>query len=247
MRVGSEFAKKSTTSAQYSALPPRTNGFAPMSYFPSTFPVRLHLRSDLHLARKAWHMFMGCTIAFIYLSGMSVSLAVTILGTVLGFDLIMETARLRIPSLNEKIMRIWGPFMRSCEVDRMSGISYYLAAMILAIAIFPKPVAILSILYLACGDPIASLFGILYGHKSYRLASGKSLVGTAAGIATCALVTFIFLKTVPVSDTSLYVLTLVGGIAGGMAELVPLDMDDNFTIPVMSGFVLWLAFIVLGI
>ncbi len=210
-------------------------------------PIRLHVRSDLHLARKTWHMMMGLVIAFIYLSGMQVSTAVMILGTLLGFDIIMEAARLRIPAVNEKVMRYWGPFMRANEVDRVSGIPHYLAATLLAIAIFPKPVAILSILYLACGDPIASLFGILYGHRGPRFASGKSLIGTLAGVLTCVLVTFIFLKALAVSGVALVVLTLVGGLAGGIAELVPLDLDDNFTIPVFSGFALWLAFIVLGL
>jgi dolichol kinase len=197
--------------------------------------------------RKTWHLVMGCLIAFIYLSGLRTATAVTILGSLLGFSILMEAVRLKLPNVNEKIMRVWGPFMRENEVSRVSGMPYYIAATLLAIAIFPKPVAILSILYLACGDPIASLFGIIYGHKSIRLASGKSLIGTAAGVITCALVTFVFLKTIPVSGSALYLLPIVGGLAGGTAELLPFEIDDNFTIPVASGFVLWLAFIVAGI
>jgi diacylglycerol kinase (CTP) len=249
--------KRSSSSTNFSSLEagslntqaPRTSSpsYLGSSFFEHTFPTRLHMRTDLHLARKAWHMIMGLVMAFIYLSGMRVSTAVVILGSVLGADLMMETARLRIPSFNERILRLWGPFMRTSEVSRMSAIPHYLAATILAIAIFPKPVAILSILYLACGDPIASLFGILYGHKSIRLASGKSLIGTLAGVVTCMLVTVIYMKTLAVSDSALLTLTVVGGIAGGTAELVPLDIDDNFTIPVISGFVLWLAFILLGV
>ncbi|MGZ3696787.1 MAG: diacylglycerol/polyprenol kinase family protein [Bdellovibrionota bacterium] len=211
------------------------------------FPIRLHLRSDLHLARKSWHMVMGMAIAFSYLGGVSRTSTVLFLGTILGWDLAMETARLKIPSFNEKIMRIWGPFMRTCEMDRFSAIPHYLASTILAVGIFPKPVAILSILYLACGDPIASLAGILYGHKSIRLANGKSLVGTAAGILTCAVVTWIFLKAIGISDSASLVLTLVGGLAGGLTELLPFEIDDNFTIPVISGFILWFTFILLGI
>ena len=49
------------------------------------------------------------------------------------------------------------------------------AAALLTIAIFPKPIATLSILYLALGDPIASLFGILYGGKGPRFrAEGRA-------------------------------------------------------------------------
>jgi dolichol kinase len=218
-----------------------------MHPFTAGFPIRLHVRNDLHLVRKSWHMAMGLTIAILYLAGMSTSMAIMILGSILGWDLIMETARLRSPAFNEKIIKVWGPFMRACEVDRMSGIVYYLAATILAIGIFPRPVAILSVLYLALGDPIASIFGILFGKGSIQLARGKSLVGTSAGILTCAIVTFIFLKMMGLPDSQIAVLSAVGGFAGGLAELMPFDIDDNFTIPVISGFALWLAFIVMGI
>lgn len=261
---GSEVVKHTATSAQFGpvsspissriSLAPSSGGSIAGRAFASSTPflvsapaVSLSLRSDLHLARKAWHLIMGSTIALIYASGMSVRTSLTILGSVLVWDLLMEGFRLKIPSFNHKLMRVWRPFMRACEVNRLSGVPYYLAATILAIAIFPKPVAILSILFLAFGDPIASLFGILYGDKSVRFSNGKSLIGTLAGSLTCALVSFVFLSASPISGVSLGVLTVAGGLAGGMAELVPLDMDDNFTIPVVSGFVLWLTFIVLGI
>ncbi len=213
----------------------------------NSISARLHLRSDLHLARKAWHLFMGCFIAGVYVSGMSRSTGVMILATVLGSDLLMETMRLKSPALNEKIMRVWGPLMRSCEVNRLSGVPFYLAASILAIGIFPKPIAVLSILYLACGDPIASLFGVLYGDKGPRFANGKSWVGTSAGILACMIVTLVFLRSMNLPDSTVLALTVAGGIAGGTAELLPLEVDDNFSIPIVSGFALWLTFILLGI
>jgi len=209
--------------------------------------ARLHLRSDLHLARKTWHLGMGTFIAFMYMFVCSQSTAVMLLGFFLGLDLLIETARLKVPALNEKIMRYWGSLMRSCERDRLSGTPFYIASALLAVAIFPKPVAVLSILLLAYGDPIASLFGVLYGHKGKRFSSGKSLVGTLAGVLTCTLVSLIFFLMMEVSGAPLIILTLVAGLAGGLAELLPLDLDDNFVIPVVSGFVIWASFIALGI
>lgn len=213
----------------------------------NAFPVRLAFRNDLHLARKAWHMFMGVMMAFIYMSGMSASTAVICLASAFGLSVLVETARLRMPVFNEKIVRLWGPIMRSCEVNRVSGMPYYVLATLLSIAIFPKPVAVLAVLYLACGDPMASLFGILYGNKSYRFANGKSLIGTLAGVVTCALVTYFFLRNQTLPEYALVGITLIGGIAGGTAELMPFDTDDNFTIPIVSGFALWLTFILFGI
>jgi diacylglycerol kinase (CTP) len=218
--------------------------------FSGALPVRLHMRNDLHLARKLWHFGMGMFMVGIFVfSGISNSTAVMILGSALGIALLIETARLKVPALNDQVVKLWGPFMRSCEVNKMSGVPFYILATLLAFGIFPKPVGVLSVLYLAIGDPTASLVGILYGKDSKRLAQGKSLVGTLAGVVTCALVTLVFLKTypVPVSDTAWLTLSVVGGLAGGLAELAPFDMDDNFTIPMISGFVMWLGFIVFGL
>lgn len=210
-------------------------------------PTGLHLRSDLHLARKVWHMFMGATMASIYFSGMSVHVAVLCLSVALCLSVSLEFARLRVPSFNEKIVRLWGPVMRHCEINRVSGIPFYILATLLAIGIFPKPIAVLSILYLAFGDPVASVVGILYGKYGPRFSNGKSLIGTLAGVATCTLVGFFFLKTLSLPPTVYLSLVLIGGIAGGVAELAPFEMDDNLSIPIVSGFVLWFAFIVFGV
>lgn len=208
----------------------------------------LHLRSDLHLVRKVWHMFMGLLVVAVY-EGLDISrtMGVVILGSVLGLDLLVEMTRLRVPAFNDLVIRYWGLVMRSCERQKLSGVPYYLAASILAVGIFPKPIAVLSILYLAFGDPIASLFGILYGSKSIKIANGKSLVGSTAGVVTCALVTLVFLSGLHLPTSTLLALTAVGGLAGGAAELLPLEVDDNFSIPIVSGFALWLSFILLGI
>jgi dolichol kinase len=42
-------------------------------------------------------------------------------------------------------------------------------------------------------------------------------------------------------------ISLAGGVAGGGAEMIPLDIDDNFSIPLVSGLALWMAFVVFGV
>lgn len=158
-----------------------------------------------------------------------------------------ELLRLRWPAFNRLAIRIWGPLMRDCEVNRMSGTTYYIAAVALAIGIFPKTIAILSILYLAFGDPVASMTGILYGDRSIRFSNGKSLIGTLAGVVVCAAITFVVLGQSTLQLGQVCVISLAGGLAGGVAELLPLDVDDNFSIPLVAGFVLWLTFILVGV
>jgi diacylglycerol kinase (CTP) len=192
-------------------------------------------------------MVMGLLIVGLYLTVVSQSLAILLLGSALGIILIAETIRLRIPSVNERLVRAMGAIIRSSEVNRMSGIPFYVGASLLSIAIFPKTIAALSILFLACGDPIASVFGILYGKYSVRFANGKSLIGTLAGVLTCIMVSLVFLKASGLEDAQVLILSLIGGVAGGAAEMLPIEVDDNFSIPVVSGFALWLGYIFLGI
>lgn len=191
----------------------------------------LHLRADLHLARKIWHMCMGTTIVSIYASGMTRGNGVLILGIVLTFSLTMETVRLRFPSVNKKVLKFWGPLMRTSEAHQFSGVPYFLSAAVLAIGIFPKYVALVSLMYLSVGDPIASLFGIQFGDKSIRFKNGKSLIGTSAAVTACFLVTLVLLSGLSLSFSSLLVISLIGGLVGGTVELLPLEVDDNFSIP----------------
>lgn len=203
----------------------------------------LPMRNELHLTRKLWHMVMGLAIVTIYLMGIPQDMALTILGGLFVWSVSMEILRLRNPVLNEKCIKFFGAVIRSHEVNRVSGMPYYIASSIIAIAVFPKPVAVLSLCYLAFGDPLASLVGILYSKRSVKIFNGKSLHGTAAGYIVCALVTWIFLRSTGMHGLDLIRLTLLGGFAGALAEMLPLELDDNFTIPVVSGFIMWLGFI----
>jgi len=205
-------------------------------------------RTDLHLARKVWHCCMGLFILAVYhLSGMSRATGVMILGSFLAAFLTLETIRLNVPSFNTVALRFWKPLMRENEINRMSGVPYYIAACVLAIGVFPEPVATLCILYLAFGDPVASLIGILYGDRSIRFANGRSLIGTLASVTVCFLITLFYFSGFPFGSETILAVSLLGGIAGGTAELLPLEVDDNFTIPVVSGIVLWGVMIAFGI
>lgn len=198
-------------------------------------------------------MGMGLMMVFVYLFFVNRSMGVLLLGSVFAFNLVVETVRLRVPSLNDRVVRLWGPLMRSCEVDRYTGTPYYIAAAIIAIGIFPKPIAVLAIAFLAVGDPIASFFGILYGDRSVRFSNGKSLIGTAAGCLACFGVGLFLLHgmndwfAMHLSSNQIWSLAVIGALAGGGAELLPMEVDDNFAIPVVSGFALWIAVMILGV
>lgn len=212
------------------------------------FTTKLHRRTDLHLARKAWHLTMGLAMVLIYnLTAISRLEAVYLLSTALGVILCIEFIRLKFSAINEASVRYLGIIMRKSEVNRITGVSYYVGAVLITFLIFPKEISSLAVLYLAFGDPSASAIGITWGHLGPRFSNGKSLIGTLGGMIICALLTLVVLWDHPWSTDRLLIISLLGGLAGGLAEHVPLDVDDNFSIPVVSGFVLWFAYILLGL
>ena len=214
---------------------------------PPSPPWRLRLRNDLHLARKTWHCGMGVFMALVYGLGTPQLVCVLLLLSGLAFFLVAEYARLLFPRVNAFAIRVMGPLMRKSEVNRVSGTPFYVGSVLLSVAIFPKAIAILSILFLAIGDPVSSIFGISWGHLGPRFSNGKSLIGTVAGMGVCCLITFFYLVYTGVGPGSAAFIALAGGVAGGGAEMIPLEIDDNFSIPLVSGVALWIAFLVFGV
>lgn len=207
-------------------------------------PVRLQQRTNLHLTRKVWHLTMGVLILAVYSSlHMNRWTASVTLASLLACALLFERTRLRNRHFNQMVARLFSPIMRACEMDRVSGIPAYLGGVFVAVLIFPEPVAIASILCLAVADPMASLVGILYGDRTIRFSNGKSLAGTLAGILASAFVLFAVFAGLGLPLSALAWIVAIGAVAGGTAELLPLGIDDNFSIPVLTGFTVWLAYL----
>ena len=206
----------------------------------------LHHRSDLHLARKCFHMSGGLVFLSLYLGlGFSKDYMAAIIGAILAGVMSLEYARARSEWVNALAVKVMGPVMRDTEVNQLTGIPFYMASCLFAFLIFPHHVAVLSILYLAFGDPSSSFFGVLYGRS--KIFPNKSLQGTLGGFLVCFTVTLIYFLWQQIPPEKLLMLTLLGGFAGCLAELLPLNVDDNFSIPLVSGILMLIAFWCAGI
>lgn len=211
-----------------------------------TWMGNLPLRNDLHLARKIWHASMGMLIVGLYAAGFPRTLALIVLTSVFSVAMILETLRLRNPHFNERCIKAFSLIMRGHEVKRYSTVPYFLAASVVSIAVFPKTIALLALTYLALGDPAASFFGVLSKKHSIKLFGEKSLQGSLGCFAVCALASYFYLRQCDYVGLNLVRLSLLGGFGSAFAETVPLEIDDNFTIPVVSGAILWLGFVLIS-
>jgi dolichol kinase len=81
---------------------------------------------------------------------------------------------------------------------------------------------------------MSSFFGVLYGKD--KIMPNKSLQGAVAGFFTCYLITLFYAMNTSTIGTHILIFSIVAGIIGSLSELVSaFNIDDNLTIPVLSG------------
>lgn len=196
-------------------------------------------RSDVHLARKIWHM-AGVFSLFLVWTLLPEQYAFLIYSILWLMFVPSDILRLQNKNINQIITKLFKPIMRENELNRLAGTSYLLTGTILLALIFETHVVALSLLFLAFADPIASFVGIKYGKD--KLFNNKSLQGFMAAFVVCFLVTIIYLYAVN-TERYILVLSLCAGLIGAVSELLPVwKLDDNLTMPLFSSFGLTILF-----
>lgn len=103
---------------------------------------------------------------------------------------------------------------------------YFAAGILLSLLVFPAPYNYVAIAVVTLGDGFASVVGRTYGRHKIPRSGGKTVEGTAAGIA-CA-----FAGSLLFAPPSI---ALIAALVGMTAELLPLRVSDNLTVPLLSG------------
>jgi len=203
--------------------------------YDSSFDTVLHKRSDLHILRKIWHISTGSLGLFLfYQSNLSQTFwAFAILGvSIFGFSI--DYIRGRVPAVNNIVVKMMGPVMRRSEKNGFSGLPFYALGVSMALFFYSRDIAILSTMFLVFSDPLSSFFGVLYGKD--RILPNKSLQGAVAGFFTCYVITLFYVINSSTLGTHLLIFSIISGLIGALSELVSaFNIDDNLTIPVISG------------
>ncbi len=199
-------------------------------------------RNDLHLLRRLWHLFYGLLVTFgcLYLERTT---ALALMALVLAGHALGEAFRHNFPAINTRFLAMFGGFTRESERNRIQTGLYFAASTLLVAYAAPKPIAVLSLGYLALGDPLAAMVGTRFGKNRMSWANGKSVEGAIACYAVCAIFTLIYFTVLPHPGTgsaSVLALALAGGAIATAAELAPIPrIDDNLVIPIASALMLW--------
>ncbi len=183
--------------------------------------------------RKAFHLLSLIYLAAYHLLGRPMTLA--LLAAWIALEGALEFVRLRNPSFNALLIGLFQGVHRPAEEGKVSGIFWTSAGAWLTIALLgSKPQAVdAALLFLAFGDGMAALAGKAFGKTPIPfLARRKTLEGTLACFAVCAGAGF----AVGLPAPALW----VGALVAAVVEFLPVPIDDNLWLPVLSGLAVFL-------
>lgn len=152
-------------------------------------------------------------------------------------------ASMKYPRFNALYNFFFGGMLRF-EVQKgmwiISGGPYVFGSAFLSLLLFVPWIAACGMTSMLLGDTAAALVGRKFGR--HKTVNGKSLEGVFAFIAASTLGIVIIAAIVGVSFRGNALAILLPSVAGCLVELFEkqLKIDDNFSIPVAVGSVLWL-------
>ncbi len=149
-----------------------------------------------------------------------------------GLAVLVELGRFAFPSFNRLLFRYVGVLFKEEEFRRVTGATYLLIATLVAFLFLDRTVAVVALLFLSVGDPLAALVGSRYGRVKVW---AKTLEGTLAFLVVSLVIAAVFRLTTQVET---YWPLAVGAAVATVVEMLPLPIDDNLLPPLMSGAVM---------
>jgi dolichol kinase len=199
----------------------------------------LKSRKDIHLGRRIFHLCNGVIVATAYQFLFTHQQAVYLLGTIACLIYVFDHTRIAYPDLLNRTPWLTRLFMRAEEQFRESAMIPYVMAILLSIITFPKQIALIAILTLAIADPLAAIIGIRFGKRHW--VSQKTVEGSIAFFLVAFCCSFGVLYSVaPQQIWAITGASLLTSIVVSGFEMLPIKIDDNLTIPLITGFTAWL-------
>ena len=144
--------------------------------------------------------------------------------------LLVDLLRHFLPDLASLFRKyFFGKVLREEEGETFMGSTYFLFSTILTILLFPKPIAISSLLILILADTAAALVGKGIGRVQIL---GKTLEGSGAFFFTALLIVWVYPTLNRFSGS-------VAALGATLIEILPIGLNDNLTIPLTAGTIMF--------
>lgn len=191
------------------------------------------------LARKAIHL-ASSVVPITYAAGARRDLLTLALALALVVALGVEAMRRRLPRVRDPFERHLGGLLRPHERERFSGATWMAIAYLLAVALFPRPVAVAAMLAVAFGDASAAVVGRWLGARrrvaataardgpAVPVVAGKTWAGSIACAVATALGALLIAHLAPP-------VAVVCALAAALAERPRGPLDDNVRVALAAG------------
>jgi dolichol kinase len=154
-----------------------------------------------------------------------------------------DIARLTIPSFRRFYVSLFGFLLRKHELNessrRLNGATFVLFAAVITVAFFPKVIAITALVILIISDTSAALIGRRFGRHPFLT---KSLEGWTAFFVSALVVVAVSPKVEYRFEE--YLIGAAGALVGAIVESSAIAVDDNLSIPLSVGGVMWILYAV---
>jgi len=149
----------------------------------------------------------------------------------IGIGIALEYARERYKRVNIFFSRFFNFMMRNEELSgELTGATWLLLGCFFSVILFPKEISVISMLLLTVGDTFAAIIGILFPYGKYK---GKTISGSLGGFTLAGLIIFYFVGNINP------IVLIVGSIFAMLTELLISSINDNITIPIISGLAMF--------
>ena len=142
------------------------------------------------------------------------------------FIILIDIARNFIPFIQSIFSILFNDMLREHELKgKLTGATWVMIGSCITIALFPKAVAILALIFMSIGDTVAGLVGKKFGKHKIGL---KSWEGFISGLVFCLVIAVLY-NHLPTH------VSIIGALSAMIFETLPIPLDDNFKIPIGSG------------
>ena len=149
------------------------------------------------------------------------------------FAISVEFFRHRDNLISRIFYQNFGKMLRINEKSgRITGATWLLIGFLITIYIFPKNIAVPAMLFLTIGDSCAAFFGKLI---PFGRIGSKHISGFISGLF------FSFILVIYLNLNLSMVVLLIGAFSAMLTEIMPIKINDNITIPFISGLVMQTA------
>ena len=184
----------------------------------------------VEISRKFLHLFSSIIpLSYLWIFKEK-SLVLDLLLILSIFSILIELFRFKIELINNIFKKFFNFMLRKNELKgSITGATWLIIGNLITVYLYPIYIAVPALIFLSIGDSFAALFG----KKIPKLKIGnKSIIGTLAGIFSSLPIALLVNQALPTH------VLVIGAVTAMLVELLPLPLNDNLTIPILSGFIM---------